>query len=202
MDIKSADSTFQDVIYGDDSFDELINHLTNHTTQSSYHLSLLIGKPGDKKDKAVKKIANATGRAITTVDANEIISKAELESFENLDYIFEKFDPGTSLLYLKNGSRLCGVYTGYTQSRVKYATPQERYFLGKVKETGGICVIDMNTSNDADTTIRRAAQSVISFPLPQSMLKKLLWKLKGVSVHGHQIKTERPERYGETSGNF
>lgn len=202
MDIKSAEKSFQNVSYGGDSFDELINHLATHSAELPYHLSLLIGKSGEKKDEAVKKIADATGREIQSVDANEVISKVESESFENLDYIFKKYDSYNTLLYLKNGSRLCGVYTGYTQSRVKYATPQERYFLKKVQETGGMFVVDMDTSTDADTTIRRAAQSVINFPIPQSGLKKLFWKLKGISVHGYQIKTERPERYGETSGNF
>lgn len=202
MEIASAQQSFKNVTYGEDSFNELLNQLASPSAASPYHLSLLVGTEGEAKGHVVKEIADATERNIYSLDANDIITKVESESFENLDYVFSKYEANHALFYLKNGSRLCGVYTGYTQSRVKYATPQERYFLKKVQQTGGIFVVDMNTSTDADTTVQRAAQSIINLPAPRSGLKRLLQKLRGVSVHGHQIKTERPERYGKPAGNF
>lgn len=202
MDIKSSEEYFQDVTYGDDEFERLISHLADTSNSNSYHLSLLVGKSEEQKEEAVQQIADATNREIREIDTNDIISKIESETAENLDIIFKKYDAENTLLYFKNGSRLCGAYTGYTQSSVKYATPQERYFLNKVQKNGGLFVVVIDTSTDADMTIRRAAQSIVNFPPSQSMFKKLLRKLKGVSVHGHQIKTERPEQYGETAGNF
>lgn len=202
MNIKTAGQSFQDVTFDDDSFDHLLEHLEQSSTDEAYHLSLFIGKMDEKKEDALRQILDVTGREVNEVDANEIISKTESETYSNLDLFFKKFDAENSILYLKNGSRLCGVYTGNTQSRVKYATPQERYFLKKVQESGGLFIIDIDTSTDADTTIRRVAQSVVNFPPSQSMFKKIIRKLKGVSVHGYQIKTERPEQYGGSAGNF
>lgn len=202
MDIKSAEESFQDVTFGDDNFERLISHLTDISDNNSYHLSLFVGKSEEQREKAVQRIANATDREILEIDANDIISKIESETVKNLDIIFKKYDAENGLLYLKNGTRLCGSYTGYTQSSVKYATPQERYFLTKVQKTGGVFIVAIDTSTDADMTIRRAAQSIVNFPPSQSMFQKLLRKLKGVSVHGHQIKTERPEHYGKTAGNI
>lgn len=202
MDLKSAEKSFQDITYSDDTYQQLINHLSSDSISTDYHLSLLIGTSDEKKEDAVQQIADATDRDIYAIDANDIITKIESDTIENIDRIFKKYDPEKTVLYLKNGSRLCGVYTGYTQSSVKYATPQERYFLKQIQQAGGFFIVDLETSTDADTTIRRAAQSIVHFPPPQSMFKKLLRKLKGVSVHGYQIKTERPEHYGETAGNF
>jgi hypothetical protein len=202
MDIKSAEQSFQNVTFGEDSFEDLLNHLKTLPNEESYHLSLFIGKRQQQKEDALKQMAEAAGRDIHEMDANEIISRAETGTIANLDYAFKKYDAENTILYLKNGSRLCGVYTGYTNSKVKYATPQERYFLKKIQETNGVFVIDIETTTDADTTIRRAAQSIVDFPPSQSMLKKLLRKLKGVSVHGYQIKTKRPGHYSNTSGNF
>lgn len=202
MDIKSAEQSFQNANLGEHSFDELIDHLSRAQNLEPYHLSILIGKDQDKLDIALQKMADASNRKILDVDANEVISKIESETYANLDTLFKRYYADESILHLQNGSRLCGVYTGYTHSKVKYATPQERYFLKKVQQKGGFYVIDINDDDDSDTTIRRAAQSIVHFPKPDSIFKTLLNKLKGVSVHGHQIETKRPEHYGKTSGNF
>lgn len=202
MDIKSAEQSFQDVTFGDDSYDNLLNHFHNNFSDQPYHLCLLIGKPEDHKEEALNDIAEQTDREIFVVDANEVISKVETETYEKLDHVFAQYNSGNSLLYLKNGSRLCGSYMGYTQSSVKYATPQERYFFKKVQEKGGLFVVDIAVSDDTDNTIRRAAQSIINFPPPQSGLKRFFWRLKKVGVHGHEIKTDRPEHYRNKDGNF
>lgn len=203
MDIKSAEQAFQDVTYGDNEYDQLLQQIEQDARSAPYHLSLFIGSSDDSKREAIEQIAGITGREVKTVDANDIATKIESQSQAHIDAVFEALDPADTILHLKNGSRLCGVYTGYTHSRVKYATPQERYFLKKIQEAGGLYVIEIDTDTDADTTIRRAAQSIVHFPPPQSGLKRLFWKIrKMVTVHGHEIKTERPEHYQNQEGNF
>lgn len=203
MDIKSSEQSFQNVTYQDDSYRELLSHLAQSTGEEPYHLCLFIGRYEKTKRKALQQIAEQAGREILEVDANEVVSKIESDTYEKLDKLFDKFSSDDTLLYLKNGTRLCGAYTGYSQSSVKYATPQERYFLKKVQQKGGLYIIDIAMNTDADATIKRAAQSIIDFPGPQKGLKKLLWKLRQiVTVHGYQIKTERPEHYHNKGANF
>lgn len=203
MDIKSSEQSFQNVTYKDDSYRELISHLQKSTGTEPYHLSLFIGRYEKTKQQALQQILDQTGREVLKVDANELVSKIESDTYKNLDNLFEEFSADNMLLYLNNGSRLCGAYTGYSQSSVKYATPQERYFLKKVQQKGGLYIIDIAINTDADETIKRAAQSIIDFPGPQSGLKKFLWKLRQiVTVHGYQIKTERPEHYHNKGANF
>ncbi len=203
MDIKSAEDSFQNVTYNDPSFDELLEYIRTDPQEESYHLCLFVGKPDGNKSDALQRIAENSSLDIAEVDANTIISKIESETYNKIDRVFENHMPADALLYLKNASRLCGVYTGYTHSRVKYATPQERYFLKKVQEKGGLYVVDIDTDTDADTTIRRAAQSIVNFKIPKSFFKRFFWKLRRqVTVHGYQIKTDRPESYSGKTENF
>jgi hypothetical protein len=145
--------------------------------------------------KALQQIAENSGKEIYSVDANDLIIQKESECKENIDELFDEFDPEKYLLHLKNGSRFSGVYIGHTLSRVKYATPQERYFLKKMQQKGGFYVIEIDASDDAVSTLKRAAQSIINFPAPKSGLKKMLWNLKQVSLHGSHLKNDRPKKY-------
>jgi len=203
MDIASAEKKFQDVTYKDDQYEDLLKQLTNPLEQQGYHLCLLLGRYAKRKDEALEDISDSSGRDIHSVDANEIIKREEAASYENIDYLFSTLDTENALLHLQNGSRLCGVYTGYTQSRVKYATPQERYFLKEIQEFGGLYVIDIHDPNDADNSIRRAAQSIVWFNKPESRLKKLFKKVRNqLTVHGFELPNDRPAGYGNSPSNF
>jgi len=193
MDIQSAENSFKDVTYGEASYHELLNQF-QELTGESYHLCLLIGERKKLKQKAAQQIAEKSGLEIHTVDANDFITQIESECKENIDKLFENFDPAKQVMHLKSGSRLSGVYTGHTLSRVKYATPQERYLLKKIQEAGGLYIIEMDYPNDAERTIRRAAQSIINFPPPKSGLQKMLWNLKHIRINGSTIDNKRPER--------
>lgn len=193
MDISTPEKKFTNIIFGESSFSELRNHLKSTADDQSYHLSLLLGYYDPDKKEAARYIAKDTGKAIEWIDFNDIVSKSETETFVNLDRLFDRYDSSSSMLYFTNGSKLCGAYTGFTHSKVKYATPQERHFLKKVQDYKGIVVIDITEYTDADQTIRRAAQSVVTFPLPKSPFKRFIWNLKNFSPHGYDIKTKRPE---------
>lgn len=203
MDIATAEDKFQDVIYKGDQYEKLLEKLTDPLEQQDYHLCLLMGTYAKRKDEALEDISDSSGLDIHSVDVNEIIIREETASYENIDYLFSTLDTENALLHLQNGSRFCGVYTGYTQSRVKYATPQERYFLKKIQELGGIYIIDIYDPNDADNSIRRAAQSIVWFNKPESRLKKLFKKVRNqLTVHGFELPNDRPAGYGNSPSNF
>lgn len=198
MDIKTPDSTFQDVSYGEQEYGDLLNHLVDDVQKDRHHLSLFLGVYEPDKKEALKELENKLGKKVTVVDTSELASRIESETFEKLDNFFADMNESDDILYFKNGDKLCGVYTSNSHSHVKYATPQERYFLKKVKEFNGLVIVDIEQFSDADKTLRRAAHSVVSFTLPKSKLKRALWHLKNFSPHGFELKTTRPEAYGET----
>lgn len=202
MDIKTPDGKLKNITFKDDEFDEFVNTLVDISRDPGHHLSLFLGVFLTDKEKALKNISDATGLEVQILDFNDIVSKAEEETYRNLDEKFEKYNSSNSILYFENGDKLCGAYTGFTHSRVKYATPQERYFLKKVQDYEGIVIVDITEYTAADKTLRRAAGSVISFPLPNSTLVRFFWHLKNYTLHGFQLRSKRPEAYGEVPGNF
>lgn len=199
MDIKTPENTFQDVSYGEQEYDDLMQHLAENVKKDRHHLSLFLGIYKPNKKKALKQLEDKLNKKVSTVDTSDIVSRIESETYEKLDQFFTDMHESDDILYLKNGDKFSGVYTSSSHSHVKYATPQERYFLKKVKEFNGLVVIDIEEFSDADITLRRAAHSIVSFTLPESKLKRAFWHLRNFSPHGFEIKTTRPEAYGEAS---
>ena len=203
MKIKEPDVTFKNIRYGDsDAFNQLIEHLADQQSQEGSHLSVFLGLYEPDKKRAVRALSEATGMPIENIDLYEEVSKIETETYANIDRIFDRHEDSDSILYFLHGDRLSGFYTGYTFSKVKYASPQERYFLKKVRSHSGILIIDIQEYDDANQTLKRAAHSIVRFPLPKSWLKKMIWQLKHFSLHGYDIRAKRPESYDEAAGNY
>ncbi|WP_440998951.1 hypothetical protein [Fodinibius sp. SL11] len=198
MDIQTTENQFQNVSYRDDVYNELLNHLESDVEKDRHHLSLFLGIFEPNKQKALQDIEQRLHRKVHVVDTSDLASRIESESFKKLDDFFDNMEQSEDILYFKNGEKLCGVYSSYSHSHTKYATPQERYFLKKVKDFNGLVIVDIEEFSDADKTLRRAAGSVISFTLPESKLKRAFWHLRNFSPHGFELKTTRPEAYGET----
>lgn len=199
MDIKTPENTFQDVSYGEQEYEELLQHLVDDVEKDRHHLSLFLGIYEPNKKKALKQLEKKLNKKVSIVDTSELASRIESEAYEKLDQFFEDMHESEDILYLKNGDKLFGVYTSSSHSQVKYATPQERYFLKKVKEFNGLVIVDIEEFSDADKTLRRAAHSIVTFTLPQSKLKRAFWHIRNFSPHGFELKTIRPEAYGEAS---
>lgn len=197
MDIKTPENKYQDVSYGDQEYNELVEHLVEDVQQDRHHLGLFLGIYEPNKQEALKQLGKKLNKQVTIIDTAELASRIESETYEKLDRFFADMNESEDILYFKNGDKLCGVYTSNSHSHVKYATPQERYFLKKVKDFSGLVIVDIEQFSDADKTLRRAAHSIVSFTLPKSKLKRALWHLKNFSAHGFELKTTRPEAYGE-----
>lgn len=199
MDIQTPDSTYQNIIFGDQAFEDLKDELARIADNKEHHLSLFLGLYEPNKQKALDEIAQKLNREVKMIRTEEVVSKIESDTFKRLDELFDTIDQSDVILYFKNGDKLCGAYTGNSHSRVKYATPQERYFMKKVKKFNGVVVVDIDEYTDADKTLRRAAQSIVSFNLPDSKIQRFMWHLKNYTFHGFELKTKRPEAYGEVS---
>lgn len=197
MNIETPDQKLVNIRYGDEMFQSYLDHIKN-VPGDNCHLSLFVGLFEPDKKKALKKVRNYTGKPIEHINIEGLVSKIEKETFRNLDDLFNKYGETDSILYFEQGDKLCGAYTGFTHSKVKYATPQERYFLNKVQKFDGIIIIDISENDNADLTLRRAAHSIVLFPVPKSPFRKLIWSLKHYSLHGYDIRTKRPEEYAES----
>lgn len=202
MNIDTTREETLDISYRNEDFETFVQELVSRAEHSEHHLSLFLGLYHPNKEKALAKIHQATGLSIQRLDFNDFVSKSEIETARNLDAVFNRYKSSGSLLYFQNGDKLCGAYTGFSHSRVKYASPQERHFLKLVQDFRGLVIVDISEYSAADKTIRRAAQSIVRFDLPDSKIQRFMWHLKNYTLHGFELKTKRPDSYGEVPGNF
>lgn len=197
MDIQTTTEDTIDLFYRDDSFEELLETLKDNAEKASHHLGLFLGLYKPNKEKALERISEHTGLSVKRLDFDDFISKSEIDTAEALNNVFEKYNEDKTILYFENGDKLCGVYTGFSHSRVKYASPQERHFIQLIKKFQGIVLVDISEYNAADKSIRRAAQSIVRFDLPPSRIRRFMWHLKNYTLHGFELKSKRPDSYGE-----
>jgi hypothetical protein len=122
----------------------------------------------------------------------EIIVKSEDESFDRTNAFFDTLPENPGLLIFTNGEQLNGVYTGFTFSVVKYASPQEKHFLKRLKEVECLKVIDFEDTYSLDETIVRHAKAVITFNPPTSAIERFFWHLSQFRVNGSRLPTKRP----------
>lgn len=202
MEIETVKHATRQIEYKSDSFDQLLSTLKNHKKEQGYRLILLAGESESKKEKAFSRIKNQSERNVLQADANELLSANEAETRQRIDELFEGFDANNTILYVDNGSNLCGAFTGYTLSKVKYATPQEKYFLKKIIENKAFTVIEFETIDGIDTTLNRASHAVVTFPVPDSGIKGLVARLKQIHVNGFELNSKRPVNKELKIGNF
>lgn len=107
------------------------------------------------------------------VSLEDHISGSESETYKKLDQLFDRLSSIRSLIIFNNAEQLCGVYVGHTYSVVKYATPQEKYFIKKLKELNCSCIIEFENENHLDKAIERVADAIVRFRVPSSIIEKV-----------------------------
>lgn len=126
------------------------------------------------------------------IDLAEVVTPYEEESYSNLDKCFSSIDEKAPLVIFKNAEQLNGVYTGFTGSVVKYASPQEKYFLNNVSKIKAPVVLEFKEFDQLDRMITRKADAVVLFKAPSSFIEKLAWKVQNIHVHGSRFLSPRP----------
>lgn len=185
----------QDVELSDFAEDDIKNYisgLSNISVDSSYYLLLLVGPYQKGKKIFLSQLSGELNEKINHIDLSEVVSFDESETRKNINSLFPNFTEKGKILFFSNADRLCGAYTGYTSSSKRYATPQERYLLKKLKELEKFIIFDIQDPYNADATMRRYAHHAVIFDRPKSLFSKLTWKLGSVTFHGHEFETERP----------
>lgn len=126
------------------------------------------------------------------VSLEDHISGSESETYKKLDQLFDRLSSIRSLIIFNNAEQLCGVYVGHTYSVVKYATPQEKYFIKKLKELNCSCIIEFENENHLDKAIERVADAIVRFRVPSSIIEKVFFWLSQVRVNGSNLPSRRP----------
>jgi predicted kinase len=187
----AAINQIQRVSYTDKEVINVFNTIIEIKSSSKGYLLILAGKYKNGKGDFISDLSNRIGE-ITSVDMRSIISSNEKESFENIEKLFNSLSEKDRVLYLRNYDVLSGEYTGFTYSSVRYATPQEKYLLKKIKDSKRIVIVELVDKANIHSMLKRYTQAVIEFDEPSSALGKLFWKLKQIRLQGHTFENRRP----------
>lgn len=161
---------------------------------AKHMLIVFAGEFDTNRKAALDELKREVYDDASEIDLSEdIITPFEEESYRNIDECVESLKTDASLVIFRNAEQLNGAYTGFTSSVVKYATPQEKYFLKKIKELKVPVVLEFKDKEQLDPTVTRTADAVVKFPAPTSFIEKLAWKVKNVHVHGSHFLSPRPE---------
>ena len=175
------------ISYKDKDIDNLVKKIAGLELESTYYLLILAGKNRSAKKQIMDKLKKES-LDFHEIDLREIISTIEEDCYENIDSLFENLPDSPRHLYMNNADVLSGEYTGFTYSSVRYATPQEKYLLQKIRSSERIVVLDLLDKANITKTLERTAQTAIECD-PSS---GLLSKLKQIRIHGHTFENKRP----------
>lgn len=159
---------------------------------NEHRLIVYAGAFDQNRNYSVEELKRETVGDIAELDLAEIITPYESESYEKIDTAIEAIDMNKSLVIFRNAQHLCGVYTGFTYSVEKYATPQEKYFLDKIRTLPCPVVIVFNHEDQLDRTIIRRADHLVLFKEPTSFFERIAWKIKQVRINGSNLSSPRP----------
>lgn len=177
--------------YNSTQYKDFINKYRTEESQNN-KLIVLAGEFTQNRKSAIDEIKRETMGDALEVDTRELITSNEEESYAKIDACVKEISSDTPLVIFRNAEHLNGAYTGYSNSLVIYSTPQEKYFLKKVKEIPAPVVMEMSNSNMVDATLSRSADMVVLFDPPTSFLEKMAWKFQNIHIHGSRFLSPRP----------
>lgn len=163
------------------------------TFDSSEHsLVVLAGPFTSNREACLDELKREVLGDAVEIDLIDVITPYEEESYRNLDDCIQNIDENVPLVVFRNGEQLNGVYTAFSSSVVRYGSPQEKYFLRKVKEINAPVVVELKDVDQLDRMLIRKADAVVLFKAPSSLFEKLAWKMQHVHVHGSRFLSPRP----------
>ena len=182
----ATNESLQTFKHSDKETDTFLKGVKQMNVDSSYYLTILAGEDKSAKDSFFKKVKKEFGDDLEVVDLREVVSAIEEESYEKIDKMIAYLEP-KKYVWLSHGDELDGVYTGYSSSVRRYATPQEKYFLRKITSTEKVYFISLEDKHAVTNFMRRHAQTMITFDYPTS----LLGRLKQITLNGSSFSSNR-----------
>lgn len=186
MHVMAQSNSLQTFEHSDKETDTFIQNLDSLNVDSSYYLTILAGPNNSAKKAFLKKVRAKAGEQLKEVDLREVVSTVEEESYEAIDKMIESLGSHKYIIF-KNGDQLGGVYTGYSFSVRRYATPQEKYLLKKIRNTEKVYLLNLEDEHTVNNTLRRHAQTLITFKYPST----IMGRLKQITLNGSSFASNR-----------
>ncbi|MEO1023401.1 MAG: hypothetical protein AAFW89_12730, partial [Bacteroidota bacterium] len=159
---------------------------------NTHQLIVYAGAFSPNRKFAIESLKRETFGSVVERSLSDVVTPDLEVTRQNIDRFVEEMDKEQALLICTDAEQLCGVYVGYTYSSVKYATPQEKYFLKRIQELPCSVLIVLKDEKHLDKTLERKAHTVVRFPSPTSFFEKLVWNIQKVRLNGANLASQRP----------
>lgn len=182
----ATSESLQTFKHSDKETDTFLKNIDSLNVDSSYYLTVLAGSNQSAKSTFFKKLKDKVGDELYKVDLRTVVTAVESESYEKIDAMVDSLG-SKKYIWFSHGDELDGVYTGFSSSVRRYATPQEKYLLKKIKNTQKVYFLALEDEHTFTNFLRRHAQTLITFHYPTSFLGKL----KQITLHGSSFSSNR-----------
>lgn len=186
MTTMASSESLQTFKHSDKETDSFLKDVEKMNVDSSYYLTVLAGENKSAKDSFFKKVKQRFGDQLVVIDLRTVVSAVEEDSYEKIDEMIASFGE-KKYVWLNHGDELGGVYTGYSSSVHRYATPQEKYLLRHITSTEKVYFLSLQDRHTVTNFLRRHTQTLITFDYPESFLGKL----KQITLNGSSFSSNR-----------
>lgn len=137
--------------------------------------ALFSGGPGTGKTMAAEVIAHKLGLDMYRVDLSSVVSRWVGETEKNLKEIFDAAEGGTAVILFDEADALFGSRGDVKQAQDRFANQEVSFLLQRMETFEGCAVLTTNLQENIDEAFLRRFGSVIEFPMPTSVQRRILW---------------------------
>ena len=174
-------------------FDKSFKHsqlFRDVNVKSSNFLALFIGSFHSAETIFFEDFTKVTGLELMEYDMKDLIFEDEEKTKSRIDSFFKSLPKTSNALILRNADRLNGAYTGNSISRMRYATPQEKYFLTSLYRSETILFLDFSNHANIIPAFRRHAHLIVDFTKSAGLVRRLMRRYLNFSILGGRFDTK------------
>ncbi len=138
--------------------------------------ALFYGPPGTGKTLTASLLGKTTGLDVYRIDLSMVVSKYIGETEKNLANIFDQAENKRWILFFDEADALFGKRTQTSSSNDRYANQEVSYLLQRVEDFPGVVILATNLKANMDEAFSRRFQTMIHFPMPGPVQRKMLWQ--------------------------
>ncbi|RME80202.1 MAG: AAA family ATPase, partial [Planctomycetota bacterium] len=137
---------------------------------------LFHGPPGTGKTFAAEALGYELGRPLKLVNLAALLSKFVGDTEKNIESIFKEAQAHNSIIFFDEADSIFAGRTSVYTSTDRYANADVDLLLHLIENFEGIVILTTNLLENTDPAFFRRFRYVVSFPMPDSNLRKQLWQ--------------------------
>lgn len=110
------------------------------------------------------------------IDLSLVVSKYIGETEKNLARVFDAAEHRRWILFFDEADALFGRRTQVDSAHDRFANQEISFLLQRIEEFSGVAILASNLKGNIDDAFLRRFQSVVYFPMPRPVERRLIWE--------------------------